>query len=311
MARTKGVHLPNVTTAQALKNLPPAGSIDSKSLTQKAMLVSVSISQWTARKQDKVASQKVSDDFGNAKEQGSYRKLLVAQTALKRTSSAVTAIRDYVASHTLPWNNNGYNMLPSVSYIEFTADLRKLINELNNAADEVADNYDALKDQGRILLGGLFNEDDYPTARQVRAKFSVSIEFTPLPAAEDFRVSLQGAEVAQIQASITENANRRIQSAMTDLYERLYKVVSKAADSLKDPKAIFHDTLIGNIVEITELLPKLNITGDPALEELRKIVEQKLCHTEPAELRKDINARKTVANDAQAILDAMGAYMGD
>jgi len=311
MARTKGVKIENVTTRNALKNLPPKGSnIDGKSLTQKAMLINLSISQWTARKHDTAATKRVAEDFGNAAATGRYNKLLIAQDALKKIASTVTAARTFYYSNTLPWTDDGNRMLPATSYMEFTDEMRRLRNLFNNAVDDFEANYPALIEQARDMLAGLFNPDDYPSAAQIRRKYAFNFDVSPLPAAEDFRVMLQGDEVEQIQRSITERAEQRVNTAMADLYERLYKVVSKAADSLKDPKAIFHDTLIGNIVEITELLPKLNIANDPALEELRKIVEAKLCHTEPVELRKDINVRKVVADDAQAILDAMSAYMG-
>lgn len=311
MARTKGASVPkNVTTAKMLANLPVAGSsIDSKSLPQKAMLVNLSISQWGNRKNDKAAALKVSEDFNSEESAGRFHKLLIAKEALKKINSAVSSARAFHYSNTLPWNDNGDRILPALNYIEYTTELRKLKNDFNNAIDELIQNYPTLIEEAKVMLGTLYNSDDYPQVNKIRSKFDFVTDFYPLPVAEDFRVMLADEEITQLQSALTDRAEVRFQSAMRDLYQRLFEVVSKAADKLKDPKATFHDTLIGNIVEITELLPKLNITNDPALEELRKIVEDKLCQKEPTELRTDINARKEVAADAQAILDAMSAYM--
>lgn len=312
MARTKGGSVPkNVTTQKMLANLPTTSSIDSKSLPQKAMLVNLGVSCWGNRKKERSVEESAAKAMSANLEAFSVHKLLVSKTAMKRINSAITAIRSFHYSNTLPWSDNGDRILPSLNYMEYTDEMRTLRNEFNNAVDELLLDYPKLVDEAKMILGDAYNPDDYPAVNKIRSKFDFVVDFYPLPVAEDFRVMLQGAEVKQLQQALTERAEQRFHSAMRELYERLYEVVDKAATTLKDPNAKFHDTLIGNIVEVCELLPKLNVTNDPRLDGLRKIVEDKLCQKEPKELKTDINARKEVAADAAAILDAMSAYMGN
>lgn len=77
----------------------------------------------------------------------------------------------------------------------------------------------------------------------------------------------------------------------------------------------FHNTLIDNIREVVEILPKLNITNDPELEKLRQRVDKVLCQYDPGELKPtsksfDPKKRKQAKRDADAILKAMAGYTG-
>ncbi len=69
------------------------------------------------------------------------------------------------------------------------------------------------------------------------------------------------------------------------------------------------DSLVGNIITLTQLLPKLNITDDPELENMRQQIETKLTRTNPDDLRNSRTPRKKVANEATAILENMKGYV--
>ena len=78
---------------------------------------------------------------------------------------------------------------------------------------------------------------------------------------------------------------------------------------LSDKKAVFRDTLVGNISELCDLLPSLNVTGDEELTKMCDEVRDKLTGFTPKELRKDTTAREDTARAAAAIMDKMAGYM--
>ena len=98
--------------------------------------------------------------------------------------------------------------------------------------------------------------------------------------------------------------------AMKDLFVRLNTVIEHFAEKLSDKEAIFRDSLVENVIELVNLLPKLNVVGDADLESLRKETQKKLCAYEPDTLRKDAKVRDKAAGDAKAILDKMAGYVG-
>jgi hypothetical protein len=80
-------------------------------------------------------------------------------------------------------------------------------------------------------------------------------------------------------------------------------------ERLSDPDAVFRDSLVGNIVRLTDLLPRLNLHDDPALEAMRRQIEASLCRYSPAQLRCDKQVRRQAATEAQNVLDAMSGYL--
>jgi hypothetical protein len=70
----------------------------------------------------------------------------------------------------------------------------------------------------------------------------------------------------------------------------------------------FRDSVVTNLVKLVDVLPKLNVTGDPELERLATQVRASLL-VDPQELRKSELIRSETARAATAICDRMAAYM--
>jgi len=68
------------------------------------------------------------------------------------------------------------------------------------------------------------------------------------------------------------------------------------------------DSVVTNLVKLVDLLPKLNLTGDPELERMGAQVRASLL-VDPQELRKSESIRSETAKRATAICDRMAAYL--
>ena len=163
--------------------------------------------------------------------------------------------------------------------------------------------------EARQNLGGLFRREDYPNAAEIRNKFDFKTAISPVPTAEDFRVSLAREEVSTIQKKMQERLMQSHSAATHDLWQHLYEVVSLMVERLSDPEAIFRDTLVTNIARLTEILPRLNLNDDPGLEAMRRKIQENLCSYSPDHLRKDKQARTQAARDAQSVMDSMAGYL--
>jgi hypothetical protein len=97
---------------------------------------------------------------------------------------------------------------------------------------------------------------------------------------------------------------------MRDPYERLYEHISRMVKRLSDPKGVFRDTLITGLADLCAILPGLNLTQDPQLEELRKRAESMIVHVDPQELRDRPFVRSRVAAQASEIQKVMAGFMG-
>lgn len=278
-------------------------------LSDRALLVQLSISQWTARKYDRKASRRVAEEFHSYVDQGRYNKALLPMNGLlDNVHKKTTHIREKFYKNTLPWGMEGTMMLPTSNYLSFMTEFRKEKGEWESIVQTFVDNYDSLRLDAQRVLGQLYDPADYPSVNDVRRKFSMDMAVFPVPSG-DFRVSIASDELTRIQQDVERRVADAQTNAMKEVWERLYDRVKHMAEKLSDPKAIFRDSMVENAKEICALLPRLNFTDDPDLEAMRQEVEASLIK-HPDALRNDPDLRRDTAAQAKQIMDKMSIFMG-
>jgi len=279
-------------------------------LSDKALLVQLSISQWTARKYDKKATEQVASANNAAVQSGRYNKsLLPMNDFLANVHQKSTLIRKKYYANTLPWGIDGTQILPSANYLAFMTEFRKEKYEWQMIVNSFLSEYMRLKTHARVSLNTLYNEADYPSQDEVASKFDMDMSIMPVPDG-DFRVDVAEEELARITADVERRVVDASQNAMKEAWTRLHDRVKHMAEKLDDPKAVFRDTLVENTREICSVLTRLNFTDDPNLEAMRQEVEQSLTKHHPDALRNDPDLRRDKAAEAKAIMAKMGAFMG-
>jgi hypothetical protein len=289
--------------------------IPETSLSSRAMLCSLSISMWSARKHDPDASEEIAARHGAQSDSGRYHKVLLPKQALAEIQKIVSEARQEHYFITLPWDDNGYRVLPAAAYMDHVAKMRGLSHRFSAAVDDLALQFRTLVVQAKTRLGGLFRETDYPTPDELRAKFSFETKVLPLPDAGDFRVALGNEEKDRIKRQITAAVEASLQVGTRELWFRLYEAVQHLADRLTAYKVTgegiehpFRDTVVTNLVKLVDVLPKLNITDDPELERMAEQVKNSLL-IDPNSLRKSESIRVETAKAAAAIAQHMVGYM--
>lgn len=150
-------------------------------LNNKAMIVTLDVSCWTARKQDRRVAQEV-DAAHNAKDAGRYNKLLIDKKYLDPLTSHAGAIRQYHYKMTLPWMDNGGRLLPSKLFMEYRNGLDQLKTKFEILINDFIVMYDrTLVQDARMRLGTLYDPGDYPPGSELRAKFGVETDILPVP----------------------------------------------------------------------------------------------------------------------------------
>lgn len=280
-------------------------------LHTKAMLVSLTVRQWSARKLDRQATNDIHSANGADSTAGRYNKLLVDKSAIQRVAKIAGKIRTEHYKLTLPWADDGARILPANMFAEYTAVMRKLSAEFNNAADTFTNEYELLRDERKYSLGNLWRETDYPSSDSIRAKFATSFHVLPLPDASDFRVDISNDEISQIKSDIEQTVANSMQGACQDIWQRLLDTVSHMANKLNNSEAIFRDSLIGNLQDLVNLIPKLNFTGDKQITAMVEKIKVMLLtdKIKPDTLRKDPHLRQTTAETASKIASEMEAFM--
>jgi hypothetical protein len=237
------------------------------SLTNKALLANLKISQWTGRKYDKRANDTVHTSHNTQGKVGNYtKKLLPGAKELEEVRRIADSIRKFFYEQSLPWYSDGSRIVAAQNYLDFTNEFRKHKADFDAAVAEFLRRYILLKNEAKDRLGDLYKETEYPHFEYLKNAFACDVTFFPIPDVSDFRVDILDAEKDQFLKNIAQVEA----DAARECWDRLYKVVNKAAERIADPKAILRDSLLENVQEICTLLPKLNVTDDPNLETLRQ-----------------------------------------
>ena len=275
-------------------------------IQERAMLAAVHISIWTAVKHDRGVSRDVAERNGAPMSAGRYNKqLLRGANKLDELRTLAGQVRQYFYKITLPWTDEGYRLLPANLYFDLTARMREFEASFEQGVEAFLTVYPQYIEQVRPELNGLFREEDYPKAEKLRRKFGVKLEVLPIPTGNDFRVQMSAEEQARVAREIDSNVRQSLVRGTEDLWSRLRDVVSHMVDRLNEPESRFHATLVTNIFDLVELLPKLNVTGDPELNRFAEEARQKLCTYTAHDLKKHELLRVATAADAAGIVSRM------
>jgi hypothetical protein len=105
----------------------------------------------------------------------------------------------------------------------------------------------------------------------------VKLEVLPIPSGEDSRVTMSAEEQARVAQEIDANVRQSFTRGTGDLRDHLKDVVSHMVDRLNEPEARFHASLVSNVLDLVNLLPKLNVSDDQELNRFAGEIRNKLC----------------------------------
>lgn len=278
------------------------------SIKNTCLLYRPALSVWTARKLDKAQSAKVTADAGAIDRTANVHKQLLPECAeLEAIQSWAGAFRNWVYLSTSPWDDSGWRIGSVARHMDFMQEVGDRIMHGEVLVDAFVNVYLRAVADAQFKLGGMFNASDYPTERQVRERFRFAVDVMPLPAVDDFR-TVEGVDQAEVDRLVGEAGRAveaRIGEAMADAHDKLFKVIEKYARTLEqfDSKEIkrFGDTLVGNVGDLLDVMPALNLTGDPRLTELTNKARELMAFS-LVDLRKDDRARRAAIGVAKALV---------
>lgn len=283
-------------------------------ISNKAVLVSLRISCWIPSKTDKQVTSEVILAKAAASDAGAFKKNVLPEAAYRPLQAMSQNIRRFHYSLTSPWLDEGARILPAELQQEYADKMRQLRGEYAALVTQQFNDtaYSGYVAEAKSRLGAMFNPGDYPTSKQVREKYGVSVVFTPLPQSSDFRLKLNDDIVEAMKSQYETELKNHAVVIKRDIYSRLGEKVGHLSAKLKDFDASggegkrLHGTLIEGVRDICRLIPALNILGDPEIEKIKNETLARVARWDIDTVRDDEAVRKEVVTDADAILKSMG-----
>lgn len=260
-------------------------------LAGKGMICVIKMGRWGATKQHREATDEV-----NAQNNTDAAKVSVTLTkhpALKQITSIDGAARQCHYGLSLPSVDEGLRIVPAVRLQEHSDNMRVFASQRQKVVDQFMADYDQEARTAPSRLGGLYDARKWPSAEKVRERFRFETDYREIPVQGQWqRWLLDSAEEGK------EELRQRVADAVRHVAERL-SIATASENAIVDGRTL-RDSVIGNLREILELAPDLNLTSDVHIEELVREA-QSLTRYSAEDLRNNSSLRKEMAARANKV----------
>lgn len=300
-------------------------------LTSSAVLASLNISVYNPRAKDREVESEVQQAKGTrSRRAASVVKNPFADCAeLDAITAYAAKCRLWFNSVTLPWDDNGWRLLPMKLYMDTSTEVQTRRQHMDALVQTFLAALPAIISKQAFVMGAMFNREDYPSEDVLRAKFGMQVNIQPLPETRDFRVDAQSELITAMQHQYTEFAEQRVRSAMDDAWGRIrdkvqgirdrlheIQVYTPTAESVTDEdtgelrivksrKPKLYESMLDQGLALCDVLKSLNVTNDPKLEQARYELERALMPVDIDSLRESPEVQTSVKSKMDEILARM------
>lgn len=275
----------------------------------RAMLVNLSISQYNPVRSDRKTTREVLTERHAGTAAGKWIKNLIDPDALRGITNAASDARRNHYELTLPWMDGGWRILPTEIYFRYQEAIAESKAKFDGLVDEFVEAWPKHVEDARTALNGMFDERQYPTQDSIRSAFAMRIDFAPMPCSSDFRITMADGELDKIRRATDDRIAQAREDAMRDLWNRLADPLRAVAEKLSTDDAVFRDSLIGNMKQIVDIVPAMNLGGNGEIAAFAAEINERIAIADPDRLRKRKEVRRDTAEAATEILKRMEGYL--
>jgi hypothetical protein len=169
----------------------------------------------------------------------------------------------------------GPRLLPTPRYFAYHKNMGALQAEFFRMVDAFIAAYDLEVAAAQAKLGDLFDVREYPTAEELRSKFSFRFNYIPLPDAGDWRLDIANEALASLQDQYSQHYQTQLTSAMNDIWKRLYETLNtlsrQLSDKTEDGKTPrIYASVFERMQEVLDLMETCNMTGDMQMQLMQR-----------------------------------------
>jgi len=245
-------------------------------IEERALLVKVTVHTWTGIITDQSASEEIAQNKGANPDFVRVKKNLLGK-ALKEIQEITSNLREYVRTHTLPWFDGNWRILPASKYFEFAQTIGDFKTQFEKAVRSFYSKYPALVQEAQKLLGSLYRSEDFPPPDAVFDLFKIEVDFAPIPRGSDFRLEMLSEAQEEIKQKVEERYREAFKRIKEQLALRITELCERIEKCLTGKKVVITQALMRDMKEMPNLLDALNVIEDPdvktAAEKIRKLAD--------------------------------------
>lgn len=274
-------------------------------IANRVLLVSLTVTKPQLTKTDKRGT-RAAEDALMAAGAGNFVKRLYPKHLIDPIVQVESEARAYVTSCTRMWLKGVY-MLPSSRYMTFAKQMGDYQLKFNQSVTAFMNNITNVMTEAQTAQGAMFDASEYPDLSHLRDQFSFTPRYFPFAEQGDFALDMDDEDLEHLRLQAKEQAISMYAESTAELYERLFKAVSRVVSVTSAEKVRIHDSLMDSLTDLVEVLPELNITNDANLSSL--IAEAKELIVDPNMLRASEDIVANVKEQAEDIMKRMAGFM--
>ena len=285
-------------------------TINTPTLRDKAMLVSLRRNQFNPAKLDRSATGIAEAALQAQKGAGKYTKRLLKNCdQLKAAQEKYRLIYEYYRDNSLPWMNDGVRIIPTTAYLDFMTTIGTMKSEAETAVRDLYNVWDQAVAADAQHLGGMFNPLDYPTKDEMLRQWNIRVNVMPVPSAEDFRVDISEEDKADLDAAVKEVEEQATVEVLTQLLKPVKAMADKLSVPIGQEGSVFRDTLVSNLSDVCRRAKNLNINNDQRISETIKEVENVLSTVDCQSLRECDGLREVTAKTMDELASRLDQWL--
>lgn len=276
-----------------------------------AVLVSLTIREFGTHKRDDGASLDVtSRNQADVSAARVWKTLLPKGSVIDDVRAALGAIRSFHYKNTHAYVHDGPRILPTKNYQAYQQGMRLRKEELEKAVLTLEQDYEVLKEAAKQKLGALYDERDYPPVQQVRQAYQVATVFSPMPATEMLMdLGLETKEMEEMRSKLESELQDAFQSANRKMWLDLHSKLEVVIDQMASEKGNVHPKTLESIASLIEMLPRLNVTNDAALDAMAARLSTVVQSMSSPGFRHSEEAKTKAVEEARSVFGVMSSFM--
>lgn len=273
--------------------------------------VKITIHSWGGQAIDRQAGESIEKMHGAEADTVRAMVLLLPKSWCKRINSAASRLRAQWDAMSLPWEDGGWRVIHAARYEAVMEGAGERILEYQRMADELVRAYPRLCKEAEKRLGGLYDENAFPTTREVERMFGADVYQRPIVAGADVRVQgLSEHAVDTMRQSIEEQLAEQINTALAALVNQLRNLLTDALERYDkdDQKRVRYSGLQTRVAKTCDTMQALNVTGSPKVDALIESVREVLTKVDPSTLREDTDKKNKAKKETKSVLKDLDSF---
>lgn len=287
----------------------PASVIPVSSLSQHTVLVEFNVSypRWNKKAAD--LAKEAADTHNAASKMHKHTEKTLDADAFGELSTWEANTRAEHRKRSVPFSDKGPRMIAASGLLAYKQIMDDAVDVGHNLWTDFLTRYDIAVQDARVLRGDRFDINDYPTRAELEDEFKIRFRILAMPEVGNLPTALAGIVAQESQAAIDAAVAEGKRWVFKQLRDPIAHMHEKLLGYTGGRKGAFHDTIVTNIQEVLDILPSINIDGDPQVTAMGEAMRAALTTYSPDDLRDDDNARADVAQAAQDILNVLDSFI--